>query len=33
MLIGAATVNMKASHLFGIPTVATVKLSAQNTAR
>lgn len=33
MPIDAATVNMKASHLFAIPTVATVKLSAQNTAR
>jgi len=33
MPIDAATVNMKASHLFGIPTVVAVKLSAQNTAR
>ena len=32
MPIDAATVNMKASHLFDIPTVAAVKLSAQNAA-
>lgn len=32
MPIDAVTVNMKASHLFGIPTVVTVKLSAQNAA-
>ena len=32
MPIDAATVNMKASHLFGIPTVVAVKLRAQNTA-
>ena len=33
MPIDAATVNMKTSHLLGIPTVVAAGLRAQNTAR
>lgn len=32
MPIDTTTVNMKTSHLLGIPTVVAVKLRAQNTA-
>lgn len=33
MPIDTTTVNMKTSHLLGIPTVVTEKLSVQNAAR